>query len=683
MKKVSRPRNAVVITLAFSIFSLTFTNLAFAVTNSSYTSSGTIYVTNTFTDSAAVENWTVPFGVSSIDAMAVGGGGGGGMDGGNGGGGGELRVLTGQSVAAGDVLSITVASGGSGAIWGGAASSSGGVTYLKKGATTFLQANGGASGTGWSSAQNTAAGGSGGTGGTGSNGGSGGLNRYQQNEGIGGNGSAGPTTVIPTGSAVNYGGGGGGGSCWNSINSSTVAGATGGAGGGGNGAGHTYGSGSPNGSNGQANTGGGGGGGAACDGGTTNGVNQRTNGGNGGSGIVVIRYALTAASTPDLASASDTGESSTDNLTSNTTLTFTGTAIGGATVQLFVDGVSSGSSCIANSATGAYSCTTGTLSAGSRSVVARSTLSGSSIDSSALVVRIDSTTPTFSSASVAANGLSLTMVYNETISATTAAASSFTITIGGSETRTISAVSVSNSNIILTISTNIFVNQVVTISYTDPTVGNDANALQDISGNDAISLTNQSVTNNSTQKQSQATLTLAGGSMAYGSTLKLAATGGSGTGAISYSVASGNCSIVNTDSLTATSSGTCTVTATKASDSNYLVSTSSAATYTITIGTTSATISLAIGNLQFRTAKNISATASVSGKITFRSNNQIIAGCKNLTAVANVAKSCSYRPNVRGYVTITVTLVPTDSSYQSSVTRSDRYFVYARSGSRQ
>ena len=41
----------------------------------------------------------------------------------------------------------------------------------------FLQANGGASGTGWSSAQNTAAGGSGGTGGTGSNGGSGGLNR--------------------------------------------------------------------------------------------------------------------------------------------------------------------------------------------------------------------------------------------------------------------------------------------------------------------------------------------------------------------------------------------------------------------------------------------------------------------------------------------------------------------------
>jgi len=229
---------------------------------------------------------------------------------------------------------------------------------------------------------------------------------------------------------------------------------------------------------------------------------------------------------------------------------------------------------------------------------------------------------------------------------------------------------------------NIFVGQSVTISYSDPTGGNDANAVQDIAGNDAISLSNQSVTNNSTQKQSQATLTLAGGSMAYGNTLKLIATGGSGTGAISYSVASGNCSIVNTDSLTATSFGTCTVTATKASDSNYLSATSSAATYTVTTGTTSATVSVAIGNLQFRTAKNISATASVSGKITFRSNNQIIAGCKNLTAVANVARNCSYRPNVRGYVTITVTLVPTDSSYQSSVTRSDRYFVYARSGSR-
>ena len=48
---------------------------AFAVTSSTYSSSGTVYITNTFTAAGSTENWTVPFGVSSIDAIAVGGGG--------------------------------------------------------------------------------------------------------------------------------------------------------------------------------------------------------------------------------------------------------------------------------------------------------------------------------------------------------------------------------------------------------------------------------------------------------------------------------------------------------------------------------------------------------------------------------------------------------------------------------
>jgi hypothetical protein len=401
MKKLS------ILTVAFlSIFS----HSSHALSGSTFTSGSTAYVVNTFTSAGSTENWTVPYGVSSIDAIAVGGGGGGGTDGGNGGGGGELRVLTSQSVTAGSVLAVTVASGGTGASHTpGIASTAGGNSTVTQSGTTFLRANGGQAGSGWSSSQNYAAGGTGGTGGTGSNGATGGVNRYLQNEGIGGAGSAGPTTTIPTGSSVNYGGGGGGGSCWNSINSGTVSGALGGAGGGGQGAGHTYGSGSPGGAAGAANTGGGGGGGAACDGGNQNGVNQRTSGGAGGSGVVVIRYILTAPSGLDLDTASDSGSSSTDNLTNDTTPTISGTAIGGSSVQLYVNGVSSGSSCTANTSTGLWSCTASTLSDGSKSIVARATISGAIKDSSTLSITIDATAPTInrtSTVSVAENSTS-------------------------------------------------------------------------------------------------------------------------------------------------------------------------------------------------------------------------------------------------------------------------------------
>ena len=108
----------------------------------------------------------------------------------------------------------------------------------------------------------------------------------------------------------------------------------------------------------------------------------------------------------------------------------------------------------------------------------------------------------------------------------------------------------------------------------------------------------------------------------------------------------------------------------------------SSATAAITAATSSTSVSIAVGTLTFRTTKAISATPTVAGKLTFRANNVIIPGCKNLVAQANTAKSCNYRPNSRGYVTITVTLVPTDTGYSNSSTTSDKLFVYQRSGSR-
>ncbi|CAB4573519.1 unannotated protein [freshwater metagenome] len=105
----------------------------------------------------------------------------------------------------------------------------------------------------------------------------------------------------------------------------------------------------------------------------------------------------------------------------------------------------------------------------------------------------------------------------------------------------------------------------------------------------------------------------------------------------------------------------------------------SVATAAIAAATSSTSVSLAAGDLFFRTAKLITATPTVAGRLTFRANNVIIPGCKNLNASANVARNCSYKPNRRGYVTISVTLVPTDAGFSSNLIRTSTFFVFQRS----
>ena len=67
-------------------------------------------------------------------------------------------------------------------------------------------------------------------------------------------------------------------------------------------------------------------------------------------------------STPDLDAASDTGSSDSDNVTSDRTPTFTGTAESGSTVTIVVDGVEKGAG-VATS-TGHYVITTSELGDG-------------------------------------------------------------------------------------------------------------------------------------------------------------------------------------------------------------------------------------------------------------------------------------------------------------------------------
>jgi uncharacterized repeat protein (TIGR02543 family) len=83
----------------------------------------------------------------------------------------------------------------------------------------------------------------------------------------------------------------------------------------------------------------------------------------------------------------------------------------------------------------------------------------------------------------------------------------------------------------------------------------------------------------------QSVLTMSAASGTYGSTTTLTTTGGSGSGAVSFDVVSGNCSVAG-DVLSATSAGNCVVTATKASDGTYGSITSAQSTIVISDNST-------------------------------------------------------------------------------------------------
>jgi hypothetical protein len=160
---------------------------------------------------------------------------------------------------------------------------------------------------------------------------------------------------------------------------------------------------------------------------------------------------------------------------------------------------------------------------------------------------------------------------------------------------------------------------------------------------------------------------------------------GSIPGTFTYS--SSNTSVISIDGTTftvrAVGSTTITATFTPTNATNY---TSATTTHTVTVGTTnaSATISLAGGSLVFRQVKNVTAVATVTGKVTFRVAGKVLPGCKNrgVNAGNSFTATCSYRPSTRGYVTISVTLNPTDPSYIGTTTTTTRYFVGNRTGPR-
>ncbi|HET7399684.1 MAG TPA: Ig-like domain-containing protein [Intrasporangium sp.] len=98
---------------------------------------------------------------------------------------------------------------------------------------------------------------------------------------------------------------------------------------------------------------------------------------------------------PDLAATSDSGSSSTDNITKVTTPTITGTADAGTTVKLFVDGATTAAVSGPASSTGTYSLVLPALTPGTHTIQASASNAGgvSSPLSAGLSVTVDTTAP--------------------------------------------------------------------------------------------------------------------------------------------------------------------------------------------------------------------------------------------------------------------------------------------------
>jgi len=141
-------------------------------------------------------------------------------------------------------------------------------------------------------------------------------------------------------------------------------------------------------------------------------------------------------SVPDLDSASDSGSSSSDDITNDTTPTFTGTADSGVTVDI-LDGASVVGSGVATG--GNYSITTSALTGGVKSISARSADAlGNTTTSSAISVTIDTTAPAVSTRTPAASATvsalaDVVVTFDEAVTSVAAA----NLTVNGSAATTI------------------------------------------------------------------------------------------------------------------------------------------------------------------------------------------------------------------------------------------------------
>ena len=118
-------------------------------------------------------------------------------------------------------------------------------------------------------------------------------------------------------------------------------------------------------------------------------------------------------------------------------------------------------------------------------------------------MQIDGVPPTITNASIPTNGARITLGFSETISSTISAYSAITV-LADSVRNTVSNGGTADSRLSMDLTFATVSGSVVTLSYADPTSGNDVNAIQDEAGNDLASLSNFTVSNLSTRTSNSA-----------------------------------------------------------------------------------------------------------------------------------------------------------------------------------
>jgi hypothetical protein len=243
--------------------------------------------------------------------------------------------------------------------------------------------------------------------------------------------------------------------------------------------------------------------------------------GAGGSGVVVIRY-IWDVTAPTISTFSITSSAGSDNIyalgdTVTLTISWSETVTVTGTPRVQVQGLSSkylnyasGSGSLITLFT--YVVVTGDLDRDGFSISANTLAlnSGTIRDavgndatlthiavSATSAMQIDGVLPTLTSATISADGTRITLTFSETISSTISSYSALTLMVGSTRD-VLSNGSTSDTRLSMSLSFSALSGAVITLSYADPTAGNDSNALQDEAGNDLATFSNVSVTNSST-----------------------------------------------------------------------------------------------------------------------------------------------------------------------------------------
>jgi hypothetical protein len=167
----------------------------------------------------------------------------------------------------------------------------------------------------------------------------------------------------------------------------------------------------------------------------------------------------------------------------------------------------------------------------------------------------------------------------------------------------------------------------------------------------------------SVNKANQSALSVASRDGVLGTPLTLVTSGGSSGGAVTFVVADGTATgcTISSGTLSVSTSGTCTVTATMAENATYNAVSSSGTVVTFTTTARSIGISVAT-TMTYQSANVITVNVGTAGKVNFLQNGKVIPGCGEVRASVTSPATCTWRPSTLGSVSVVAEITPTNTS---------------------